>query len=550
MKQIPVIDLFAGPGGLCEGFSRPLGGGHPFRPVLSIEKDETAHRTLELRAFVHWFMFNSKAETLPTEYYQYVQGKMDREQFWAMMNRKHTDAVTYAKDTAWLATLGGSEVPEAEFDRRIDEALNGERDWVLIGGPPCQAYSLAGRSRSVGGIRKRDNLSFEEAVAEFGKDERQTLYKQYLRILAVHKPAVFVMENVSGILSAKVGGEKIFPKIVSDLSNPVRSAHEDWPELEGDESLRYQIFSFATGRMPKKEAFGDYLIRSERYGVPQARHRVILLGIREDFLTKRKRVRSLRQIKSPPSIKNAIGDLPKLRSRISQGGDDTLENWCAFLKEVAQSPAFKDKELDMVREIALASNAERRTWLAKGASVVTKSVAGRPCKLRKWYADERLSEPLNHAQRGHMATDLARYLFVAAFGQAMGRSPVLADFPAVLLPAHHNVNTTGERRNQAFADRFKVQLREKPSSTITCHIAKDGHHYIHYDVSQCRSLTVREAARLQTFPDNYFFEGNQTEQYHQVGNAVPPFLAAQLADIVYLLFLRTKPSGRIIGHEL
>ena len=135
---------------------------------------------------------------------------------------------------------------------------------------------------------------------------------------------------------------------------------------------------------------------------------------------------------------------------------------------------------------------------------------------------------LNHQARSHMDTDLGRYLYAAAFAGHHQRSPKgHGEFHlAELAPAHKNW-TTGK-----FSDRFRVQLNSLPSTTITSHIAKDGHYFIHPDPAQCRSLTAREAARLQTFPDNYFFQGNRTQQYHQVGNAVPPLLANKIAGIV------------------
>jgi DNA (cytosine-5)-methyltransferase 1 len=147
-----------------------------------------------------------------------------------------------------------------------------------------------------------------------------------------------------------------------------------------------------------------------------------------------------------------------------------------------------------------------------------------------WYRDERLGGVCNHATRGHIPSDLHRYFYASVFARLFGRSPLLEDFPQPLLPAHKNVKAALQETK--FNDRFRVQLPDRPSTTIVSHIAKDGHYFIHYDPTQCRSLTVREAARLQTFPDNYFFEGPRTEQYRQVGNAVPPLLARQIAAIV------------------
>ena len=162
--------------------------------------------------------------------------------------------------------------------------------------------------------------------------------------------------------------------------------------------------------------------------------------------------------------------------------------------------------------------------------------------LDGWYGDPQLQSYLNHETRAHMASDLYRYLFVAIMGELKKHSPQLKDFPDDLLPKHNNVIKRADKDDkkvsseQKFADRFKVQVWDNPSSTITSHISKDGHYFIHPDPLQCRSLTVREVARLQTFPDNYFFEGNRTQQYHQVGNAVPPFLAHQLSRIVFDIF--------------
>jgi len=151
-----------------------------------------------------------------------------------------------------------------------------------------------------------------------------------------------------------------------------------------------------------------------------------------------------------------------------------------------------------------------------------------PEDLSEWLLDPEVNGVLQHESRGHMRSDLHRYAFAAAFADCCGYSPTLDIYPPRLLPKHGNV----DGRRIPFSDRFRVQVWDEPSTTVVSHIAKDGHYYIHPDPAQCRSLSVREAARLQTFPDNYYFEGTRTQQYWQVGNAVPPFLARQIAGVV------------------
>ncbi len=139
-----------------------------------------------------------------------------------------------------------------------------------------------------------------------------------------------------------------------------------------------------------------------------------------------------------------------------------------------------------------------------------------------------------------MRSDLHRYMFAACFLESFGCVPKIGQFPAKLLPDHRNVDL----EEIPFKDRFRVQPWDCPSTTIVSHIAKDGHYYIHPDPAQCRSLTVREAARLQTFPDNYFFEGNRTDQYTQAGNAVPPYLALQLGHVVAELLRKARETSK------
>jgi DNA (cytosine-5)-methyltransferase 1 len=143
-----------------------------------------------------------------------------------------------------------------------------------------------------------------------------------------------------------------------------------------------------------------------------------------------------------------------------------------------------------------------------------------------------------------MKSDLERYFFATVFGEVLGRSPRAVDFPRSLAPDHKNWESG------KFVDRFRVQLWDNPATTITSHISKDGHYFIHPDPIQCRALTVREAARLQTFPDNYLFRGNRTEQYVQVGNAVPPLLSWQIGEVLRSILVDAAPTATLQSAQL
>lgn len=498
----PVVDLFAGPGGLGEGFAslRNEKGRAHFYSEVSIEHDEFSHRTLVLRHFVRHF---PEGEA-PQEYYDYLAGRITIDELFD----SYPLAYAQARRSALRISLG----PETHADVKalISERLAGSDKWVLVGGPPCQAYSLVGRSRMM-------------SRPDFDQDKRHTLYLEYLRIIADHRPPIFVMENVKGLLSATIEGKSAIGRIVRDLQQPGKS-------IKGAPiDLTYRLYSLTEQDIADTEVDPRlFVVRAEEYGIPQARHRMFIVGIRGDLKVRPGLLKKL----AAPSVKDTIDFLPSIRSGLSKA-EDSFDAWRAELQRIAKLSIRRHLNgAEYAGALAERLSLEKVTALRSPKSIASARYPARRSHhpvLQELY-DERLGVLTLHEARSHMASDLRRYLYAATFARTTGRSPKLSDFPKALLPNHQNVELG--RTGKMFSDRFRVQLANHVSTTITSHISKDGHYFIHYDPLQCRSLTVREAARLQTFPDNYFFEGPRTAQYHQVGNAVPPQLAKQIAEIV------------------
>lgn len=475
--MLPVIDIFAGPGGLNEGFSKveDLDGNPIFDIKGSFEMERRAVETLKLRGARRLFLNSPGASKL------YNKFLLEESASWDALRPEFSSAFETAEKHVHEIELG--EATRQQSDALIRRVLKSEDDFVLVGGPPCQAYSLVGRSR-----RAHD--------ATFLDDKKHFLFKEYLHILEEFEPAVFVMENVKGLLSATHGNDKMFERIKEDL------------ELDGTYTIRSLV---VPAEQPSPE---DFVIRAERYGVPQRRHRVILLGVRHDIPNS---PRVLAPLDSRVTLHDVLADLTPIRSRLTH--DDSQVAW-EYARQVGRELA-RERLVELNGHAKLLDPPE---VLIAGSHAVT---------LKKWLRVGEVPVSL-HSSRAHMPRDVSRYAYHADL-MAKGQRPRVFELPEKLIPEHRNVKGEGT----PFADRFWVQRWDEPSSTIVSHLSKDGHHFIHPDPKQARSLSVREAARLQTFPDDYWFAGPRTKQFQQVGNAVPPYLAWQIGGVV----------AELLGHE-
>lgn len=352
--EILVIDLFAGPGGLGEGISaaKTADNKSPFQIGVSVEKDANAHQTLTTRAFFR--LLRAKSQPLDN-YYDYLHGKITREELF----QRHTAIAA----EACLETLNGPKELGKDNElihKRISELVKKHKGpKVLIGGPPCQAYSLAGRSRNAG------NKNY---IAE--DDTRHFLYKEYLQVITLAKPDIFVMENVRGILTAKVNGQVMFPQILKDLRNP--------GSITKEENIpKYRIYSLVVDAEnpedPKYKNSADFLIRCEQYGIPQARHRVILLGVREDI---KAAPETLKLCDHQITVEQAIGDLPNLRSGFSKQKDNA-EDWEeAVTKNAATLKRLLAKQFN--KESANSLNLRPKIGLSRKEKAISTNLPAMP----------------------------------------------------------------------------------------------------------------------------------------------------------------------------
>ncbi len=400
------IDLFAGEGGLSEGFLR-----EGFTSIAHIEMNKEACDTLKTRTAYHYLKSKKKLNI----YNSYLKKEISREELYAQVDKNELDAVINVEISD--DTIGGIfERIDGEISRLSIKNVD-----LIIGGPPCQAYSLIGRSRDPN--RKEG-------------DPKNFLYKQYMKFLIKYKPKMFVFENVVGLKSAK-GGEYL-------------------KEIQKE--------SLEAGYITKFKELNAF-----DFGVLQNRKRVIIVGWRMDSEMTYPEFEKV-------SINNAtvwdlFNDLPQLKAGETYTGLNYRDDSSEYLEK-----SFIRNEKDIL------------TW---------------------------------HITRPHLPRDLEIYSLAVDVWNKEKRRIKYNELPNHLIN-HKNIKT--------FLDRFKVVAGDlNHSHTMVAHISRDGHHFIHPDINQNRSLSVREAARIQSFPDNYFFEGSRTAAFTQIGNAVPPLMGQGIA---------------------
>jgi DNA (cytosine-5)-methyltransferase 1 len=413
MRRFNYIDLFAGAGGLSEGFIRA-----GYTPVAHIEMDEAACYTLKTRIAYHYL----KSQNKYSVYIKYLKGEISRSELYTHVPSKLLNSVINQP-------IG----PESNRDiyNRVENLLGKGKIDLIIGGPPCQAYSLVGRARSDNGMEK---------------DPRNYLYVQYAKYLERYKPKMFVFENVLGLKSAGSG------KYLKNMEN-----------LFFEKGYSMKLFT----------------VEANNFGVLQNRRRIIIIGWESSLSPK---LPDLEQIKitSEFKVNDLLSDLPKVLA--GQG----IDKFTTYF-----GPTNKYLKNSQIRN---------------GIDILTQHVA-----------------------RQHTVQD--KEIYRIAVNQWNNEGTRL-DYNT--LP--DNLKTHANRTS--FIDRFKVVAADKPyTHTVVAHISKDGHYYIHPDIEQNRSITVREAARLQSFPDDYYFEGvkegsNRTASFKQIGNAVPPLLSWCIAKIL------------------
>lgn len=438
--EFTVVDLFAGCGGLSEGFTAA-----GFQVGAYLEKDKWACETLRTRIMFQYF---KEVRRLPW-YYRYVKGEVTR----GDLRTKFQELSDRIESRVIEKEFGKQEYTQIlSAIRNALKSQNISKVNVLLGGPPCQAYSLVGRSRDPNRMEK---------------DKRHFLYQHYLDVLSDLQPDFFVLENVPGLLTAKADGVDIFQKILKDFAS-ITPAYDIAPTY---------------GEYVKNPR--GYFINSSKFLVPQKRSRVLLIGyqrkIGERFQFVKDMFLKLKQKETSCvlDVADAIGDLPRLKP--GEGND---------------------------------------RWFAPYD----------PAEELKQYQSEMRRQSVgvcNHRARTHMESDLERYKFFIQHHLNGEKQATLVD----LLEERPDLKPDHEHLDK-FIDRFKVQWWNRPCKTVMAHISKDGHYYIHPDIEQCRSFTVREAGRCQSFPDNFFFEGPRTEQFRQVGNAVPPRMAKAVAKVL------------------